>query len=371
MDTSPTPVVLAQQAIPIPQYQRGSSNMVKRLVWHPNGQEFAVIDSDWHVLIFNAITKRLVRKLPRLKSIRPNSSYPVVAYSPDGRYLAAGKDVIHIYAADTGEKVRDIEGPYLDQHEPHAGGIKSLAFSPDSQMLAVAYIKFWSLEKESNDVLASYEIATGKRIFATSLPPFHSRSTISTNIVYTPDGKYLLAGRSSLLPYSERVKTGEPSQYFTFIDYWDSQTGKLIQSITPVHVMAPTALAISPDGRYVASGTDTGSVSSSRRPRIDKWDVINNQDPVKLWDITTRQLVREYPVHNSVRALAISPDGRYLAVHHNLEVALFDFVSGQRLQTVKLPGRPGFTLSLQLGFSPDSKSLAVPLDKHVFLLTLK
>jgi WD40 repeat protein len=372
MDTSSTPVVIAREVISIPQDPQDSSrNDVMRLAWHPSGQAFAVIDSQLHVLIFNAITKQLSHKLPKLSSVR-SSNYPVVAYSPDGLYMAAGKDVISIFAAQTGKKIRDIISPYPEQHDARGGGVNSLVFSPNSQVLAVAYSKYWSAEQtESKEILATYELATGKLLFAVNPPAYHSRSSISTNIVYTVDGKYLLAGRWSLLPYAEQVKTGEPFRYFTFIDYIDSQTGQLTQSISPVHVMLPTALGISPDGRYVASGTDTGSNQTSRRPHSDKWDYINNQDPVRLWDITTRKLVREYPIQHSVKALAISPDGRYLAVHHNLEIVLFDFVSGHRLQTIKLPGTPGFSLSLQLGFSPDSKKLAIPLDDHIYLFTLQ
>lgn len=371
MNTTRTPVVISQETIPIPQYQRSPSNIVMRLAWHPNGQEFAVIDNRLHILIFNANSKRLIREIPT--AFLRGSNEPVIAYSPDGRYLAAGKNLIQLFDAQTGMAIRNFVPP--TPQDPGGRGLfstTSIAFSPDSQSLAAAYDLYWLKDEEKpKEAIAIYGVMSGKQHSVVGAPIFHSNSHFSTNIVYTPDGKCVLAGRSSLLPYDEQVKTGEPFRYFTFIDYIDSQTGKFSQSITSIHTMGPTALAISPDGRYVASGTNTGANESMSLPNSDKDVYINNQDAVKLWDVKTRQLVREYPTQYKVWALAISPDQRYLAVHNNLKIVLFDFATGEYLQTIILPGTPGFSLSLGLGFSSDSKKLAIPLDRRVYILTLK
>lgn len=371
MNTTRTPVVISQDTIPIPQYQRSPSNVVMRLVWHPNGQEFAVIDDRLHILVFNANTKRLIREIPT--TFLRGSNKPVIAYSPDGRYLAAGKNIIQIFDSRTGVTIQNLVPP--TPQDPGGRGLfstASIAFSPDSQSLAAAYDVYWLKDEgKPKEAIAIYDVMSGKQHSVVGVPDYHSQSSISTNIVYTLDGKYILAGRWSLLPYDERVKTGALFRYFTFIDYINSQTGQLSQSIASVHTMGPTALAISPDGRYVASGTDTGTSRSPRRPNSDKSDYINNQDPVKLWDIKTHELIREYPIKGKVRALAISPDERYLAVHNNLEIVLFDFATGEYLQTITLPGTPGFSLSLALGFSSDGKKLAIPLDERVYILMFK
>lgn len=370
MNISPTSVVLVQESIPIPQYRKTPQNKVMRLAWHPNGQEFAVIDDRLHILIFNAKTKHLIRQLPIV--FLGASNEPVLAYSPDGRYLAAGKDIINVFDAATGEEIHKFIPPDQNLQDRRTVSITGMVFSPDSKSLAVSYNLYWFKgEKGPKEAIAIFDAATGVQHSVIKAPIFHSGSHFSTNMVYTPDGKYILAGRWSLLPYAEQVKTGEPFRYFTFIDYIDSQTGQFSQSITPVHIMRPTALAISSDGCYVASGTNTGTSQSPRRPNSDKSDYIDNQDPVRLWDIKTRKLVREYPIQDSVEALAISPDERYLAVHNNLKIVLFDFATGEFLQTIKLPGTLGFSLSLELEFSSDGKKLAIPLDSQVYLLTLK
>ena len=300
--------------------------------------------------------------LPALgKLVSKDGGKPRIAYSPDGRYLAAGATVISLFSASTHQALGSIITNSLPE-ERHPGVI-DLVFSPDSQNLAIAYRGYWT-DKTTlpTDALTVYALSSGRWQFISKILPFHSKSDLSTNLVYTLDGRTLLVGRWSLLPYTEREKTGKPSQYFTFIDYFDSQTGGVKRSITPVHIMRPTAIALSPDGQFLATGTNTGDISGS----------IHNKDPVKLWNLATGQVMREYPIHGGgVRALAISPDGRYLAVHQVQKILLFDFASGRHLHTVVLPGEPGFAFSLQLVFHPNGKLLAIPLDDYVYLITLK
>ena len=361
-------ILLSQGRASIPQ-SKDYPDTAMHVAWNPNGLEFATVNAHLHVLIFNAKTQQLVRDLGSVPNGRSSAS-PSVAYSPDGRYLAAGKDVISIFEVDGGLKVRDIVGPYQNDIN---GKVSSIIFSPDSQYLGVIY-QDYSLRsaKTGTDMVSAYEVDTGKQLFFVAPPEAYNRGRLTTNAVYTPDGQFLLIGRVNLVAPDHRMDTGKPSLYSTYIDYVDTQTGKFTKSITPVHVMQPMALAISADGRYVATGTNTMTKESKRRGTTDQLDNIDNQDPVRLWDVGNGKLVREFgPIHDTVQALAISPDGRYLAVDHSLQVIVFDLASGRLLQTIDLPGQRGISLSLQLAFSPDSKVLAVPLDTYVYLLSLK
>lgn len=361
------PAVILQESVLIPQYEDNSPVLAMHVAWHPNGQEFAVIDYIGHIAIFNVRTKRFIRRLP--KSSSPDFWKRSLAYSHDGRYLAmTGLSIICIFDAQTGKAVRDIvDVPVSGQ----GAWVSSLIFSPDSRFLAASYRGWFADGVLAKDTLAVYPVKAGDAVFTYRPSRYHSTSHISTNVLYSVDGKQLFLGRASLPPFAESEKTGEPFRYFNFIDYIDSQTGELIESITPVHTMDITALALSPDGCYIASGTDTGEQYNARHLSPGKWEAIHNKDPVKLWDIRTRRIVREYPVLKAVEALAISPDGHYLAVHHNLQIAIFDFVTGKHLQTVELGGKPGASLSQALAFSLDSKILAIPLDNYVHLLHLQ
>ncbi|MGS0740863.1 WD40 repeat domain-containing protein [Glaciimonas sp. GG7] len=363
-------VVVSQDAIAIP--QKDVLATVEHVAWHPNGHEFAVV-AGLQVLIFNAHTQQLVRDSAPISNGWGSGS-PALAYSPDGRYLAAGKDVISIFDANTGVKLRDIDGPYQGEGrtDPTSAraNVQSLVFSPDSQFLCVIYKDYWpATAAGATDMVAAWRVDIGQLLFFVAAPVYQSKGLLTTNIVYSHDGKHVLVGRMNI---ADTRIPGQKFQYFTYLDTIDSQTGEFRSAIASVHAMQATALAISADGGTLATGTQTLSKETHRRGFTDDWDTIDNQDPVRLWDLASGKLVRELgPINSTVRALAISPDGRYVAVNHSLEVLIFDLASGQLLQTVALPGKRGFSLSLQLAFSPDSKLLAVPLDTKVYLLNMK
>jgi WD40 repeat protein len=102
-------------------------------------------------------------------------------------------------------------------------------------------------------------------------------------------------------------------------------------------------VAISPDGRYVASGTWNGS-------------------GVKVWQVATRKVLVELPASSA--RVAFSADGRWLATSSE-EYRLYEVGSWQL--RFKLP-RAGMALDA-LAFSPDGEVLAIansPRDVHLY-----
>lgn len=97
------------------------------------------------------------------------------------------------------------------------------------------------------------------------------------------------------------------------------------------------AVALSPDGKIVATGSDDTSV--------------------KLWDVATKKLlytIKDYG--HSIKTLAFSPDGKRLAAAgYNPSVKIWDVASGKTLQTFEL--KNGYSFA-QVTFSADGKLLA-------------
>jgi WD40 repeat protein/tRNA A-37 threonylcarbamoyl transferase component Bud32 len=133
---------------------------------------------------------------------------------------------------------------------------------------------------------------------------------------------------------------------------WETGTGR------PVFVLEGTepvwSIAFSPDGRWLASGS--GGYAKDRSPL---------RGEIKIWDVGTGKHVRTLSGHSSrVNSLAFSANGRILASaaggHDRRGIALpgelkvWDVLSGSEL--FALPDHQGLVLSV--AFSQDSRRLA-------------
>ena len=116
----------------------------------PDGSTLYTIADDMLCKVWDASTGVLLETLQDHALQTPNH-YPsmlyAVAVSPDGQWLATGDRVGHtaIWSTRSFEKVAEVETPIMYTWDPRArrhsiGGIRSLAFSPDSSELAIGGI---------------------------------------------------------------------------------------------------------------------------------------------------------------------------------------------------------------------------------------
>jgi WD40 repeat protein len=339
-----------------------------RVAWHPSEKRLAVLDGDLNLIEFDAITGQIIHVLPTL--IR-GALTGGIAYSPDGKYLIGGNGVISVFDAGSGQKVKEILGPY--EGDPHgAQGLDTLTISPDSRLVAVRYSQYKHTNRANISV---FEIDTGRLVF--SLPDIGDKvhaSIFSGNLVFTPDGKSLLSPRYEFLTASETKRRGEAFHYSVYLDTLDARTGKVTRTIPSVHVQRITAQAVSADGKLIATGTNTLGKESTLNETTGGWDYINNQDPIRIWSAETGKIQKELgPLRGAVSALSFSHDGSLLAscqtdLTNKETLWLWDVASGQLIERVKTPNSA--YEFFDCAFSPSGRRLAFPVNRQLYLFDM-
>jgi WD40 repeat protein len=247
-----------------------------------------------------------------------------VAFSPDGRTLAVGLDRgVKLYDPETGRE-------RVELATENACGSLCLTFSSDGRRLAAATmlgdVVVWDLK-------ANRELAVMKA---------HTRSVCG--VAFSPDGGSVASAsdgpivcHTSYGLFSMSVGCGPD---YGIVRRFDVATGKQRASLK--HDWTARSVAFSPDGRFLASGGGGAA---------------------KLWDLATNKArsVTKTEDGLDVYCVAFSPDGRTLAVGVGSrdfdgsygEVRLWDVGLGGVRAILK--GEAGKIRSL--AFAPDGKSL--------------
>jgi WD40 repeat protein len=293
-----------------------------------------------------------------------------------------------------------------------SGPTSGVAYSPDGKLLASASSSMGGLLKQpylpaTTNVLPSassaiklWDARTGKELDV-RLHGFEVET-----LAFSPDGKRLV---SACL---EEVRPGHPIPRASIIKVWEAASGKELLNLKS-HEQRIQCLAISPDGKKLASGSFKAS-SDVDRPNVKVWDAEtgkeihafggmsgeafclafspdgkrlavgtrNFADQVKaggirgevgFWDLTTGKQVATWKPHGQyVKALTYSPDGKRLALGANADgggvnkdapVKVCDTETGREL--LGLPDEGEVLRQAQdLAFSPNGRLLAVRLSEQ-------
>ena len=210
-------------------------------------------------------------------------------------------------AGEAAQTLAPLAIPDIKPKAPVVSPVVSLKFSPEGRILAVGGYK----------EVRMIDASTGKLIRTLEGHADYVRS-----IVFSPDGKQLLAG-------------GGPPQQWGEIKIWDVPTGALLRTMRG-HKDCIYSLAVSPDGKLVASGS------------YDK--------SIEIWDAQTGQELKTFLDHiDAVFAVAFTPDGKLLASgSQDRTVKIWNVASGERLYTLS-DALDGIT---SIAFSPSGEYLA-------------
>jgi WD40 repeat protein len=286
---------------------------------------------------------------------RRHEKGPLLALSPDGKTMALGKRTITLVDAVTGKPLSSIQ--------PSKAGELSLAFSAKGDALLTGH------EGSASDVtLRLWETASGKQIRQMKTKHYDLKSVALSSDGNTffslgglVDARLQLwdAGTGKKTYQQEIVSaavysadgsmvfaaTGEGAkqeEFYRQVIALDTVTGKK-RHLFQGSDYSIAALALSPDGKTLA--------------------VAGSHDVIRLWDLATQKQIQWLPwvrgtpeapwARGSAQALAFSRDGTLLAAGGwGNTVRLWDWRTGKELFDVGHHAAVG-----ELVFSPDGKAL--------------
>ena len=279
------------------------------------------------------------------QTLKHEGSIDVIAFSPDGKTLAAGCRDSRIYLWKLGAE------PTARHAEIPRGRFVTLAFAPDGQSLAStstdAIVRVWAVASgeevrkidrppgpvftyavfaPDGKTLATAELGGGLRLWEAAGADVRRVKLVegrSRGLAYAPDGKSLAVGIGYGQPQTDpALKRGLP--------LLDPATGEVQRVLTG----QAGSVVFSPDGRSIAGWPD--------------------DQLIRLWELASGQ--ERWRIPGKFVSVAFAPDGRTIAAADKDAgiVRLWDLASQREI--ARLDGHDSDIASL--AFSPDGKTLA-------------
>ena len=174
-------------------------------------------------------------------------------------------------------------------------------------------------------------------------PTMDARGSLLRLILAEPRLRYDIAGHTGTVrgvAISPDGKTVASASDDSTIGLWSTATGDATRAPLTGHTKGVMAVAYSPDGRYLASGGEDGQV--------------------RLWDVSAGYSSSVlYQGSAWVYTLAFSPDGRSLAASFADQSVMVWSMPDRSVACPDINGRAEYQTFAEVAFSPDGRHLAV------------
>lgn len=210
----------------------GHSDAVFDVAWSPDGSRIASASNDGSVQIWDAFTgTHVISYVSTLSGRLRRSPWYAVAWSPDGKRIAIGGEGDAVVLDSTTGKVMGYYGN-------SSGEVHSLTWSPDGTFLAIGRddttVQIWNVARTTN------------------VYTFMSHNASVLAVAWSPNGKRIASGDANGLVLVWDALTG--NHVYTYRGHADFYPGHFTSG------QAVDAVAWSPDGQYIASGSNDMTV---------------------------------------------------------------------------------------------------------------
>ncbi|MBA3481847.1 MAG: WD40 repeat domain-containing protein [Pirellulales bacterium] len=364
------------------------SEFVVSIAYHPDGKRVATVGMDQQAKIWDLATGREVFAGP-CDTVHTNGASQSVAFSPDGRLLAAGTEgAVNVWAWEKQQLLHTFPG-----HEKH--GI-SVAFTRKGRLASGSWggiVRLWDAEaggkplgrfpesrKARQPVGAMAFSEDGRRLATAS----YGRRV---EIWDTVKGKLLHTLQHSGLVFcvalsrdGQRLASAGEDQT---VRIWDTESGREVLGLRG-HTGACGSVAFSPDGRRLASVSLDGTIRvwdatpleghegqealTFNKHGDEIWSLAVSPDGrrvvsagfnglAKVWDAKSSRMNADFKGHRQVVfCVAWQPNGRQIASTGRdgmlFSVKVWDAQTGREAYTI-----PGGQEFFAVAFSPDGQRL--------------
>lgn len=274
----------AEEPLPAGVVGRLELKCLSELAFTPDGSALAVA-TEHGVLLYG------VSELEQTRSFTLSGNAYSLAFSPDGRLLAAGSySAIYLWDFETGDLVSTLEGSF--------GNVYALAFTPDRKGLlsgaSDGSVTLWDLSEE--EPVWAHKAHSGS-VRGVAVSPDGTRyasGSMDQGILWNRSGEVLFT-----FPGKAWCTAFSPDSYFLavgagkVVKLWDTAVGLCYRSMWR-HTGCVWWVEFSPSGQFLASAS------------LDH--------TVRLWDPEEGECLAVLAAHDdSVECVRFSPDGRLLA----------------------------------------------------------